>query len=203
MHPAHLITSRLLAALAIAATIPQHAQAEPESATPGWSVQLYGTYNTDYLEKVGKGDYVLKQGASEDKASFTGIVAFTNTPNAPSVLLDCTDKARFGITFSLKPVDFSDKAVLFGQDGRLRGQYGEVLIAGERYERRQRFIFRKKGSIAYGVGREFAYRIVDAIYAGDPVTLKLIGQPEVTYHLPKPDQALAAFISNCPAFSRD
>lgn len=193
----------LLAALAGAAAVLQHSQAETKPTNTGWSVQSYGTYNTDYLQKVGKGDYVLKEGASEDKASFTGVVAFTNDPNAPSVLLDCTDKARFGVTFSLNPIDFSDKAILFGQDGNLRGHYGEVLIAGERYERRQRFIFRKKASIAYGVGREFAYRVVDAIYAGDPVTLRLIGQPEVTYHMPKADEALAAFISNCPAFADD
>lgn len=78
-----------------------------------------------------------------------------------------------------------------------------MLIAGQRYERRQRFILRKKALIAYGVGREFAYRVMDAIYAGDPVTLRLIGQPEVTYDLPKPDEALTAFIENCPAFASE
>lgn len=203
MHPTSQITCGLLAACFGAAGIQQQALAETEPARKGWTVQAYGTYNTDYLEKVGKGDYVLKEGAGEEKASYTGMVAFTSNPSAPSVLLDCTDKARFAVTFSLKPIDFSEKAVLFGQEGNLRGLYGEVLIAGERYERRQRFIFRRKASIAYGVGREFAYRIVDAIYAGDPVTLKLIGQPEVTYNLPPPDDALAAFVSNCPAFADD
>lgn len=91
MHSAHLISCGLLAALAAAAIVPQHAQAETEPAPASWSVQFYGTYNTDYLKKVGKGDYVLKEGASEDKASYTGVVAFTNTPDTPSVLLDCTD----------------------------------------------------------------------------------------------------------------
>lgn len=180
------------------ATLPATAQSPADAA--GWATTSYGRYNPDYVRKVGKGDYEVKEGVGEDKATSTGLVAFTRTPDAPSVMLNCSDKGRLAVAFSLTPTDFSDKAVLYGDEGGLRARYGEVWIAGTRIEKRQRFILRLKSRIAFGVGEDLAYRVIDAIYAGEPVTLRVTGQPEVTYQIPKPDTALADFIKACPGF---
>lgn len=130
----------------------------------------------------------------------TGVLAHTLDPEQPGVLFTCSERAGLSVTFAMTGADFTDVQFLTGAKGAARAFYGEVTIGNSPPVKRQKFAYRRRLAIAHGIGSELAYRTIEAIYAGDPVTVEIPHVDRVTFSLPALDATLKAFVAECPAF---
>lgn len=184
------LTTVALAALALsAAAAPADTPDAAAASTGSWELRPFSVYDRDDYDKP----------VEERRVTYTGVIVHTSDDSQPGVLLTCSEKFGLSAMYSLKPVDFADQDY-FASSKQSRTFDGRLIVDGDRPKLASRFVVRRKLGVAQPVNPDEAYKTVEALYAGKPLTLEVPGFDPVSIDLPAPDNAFTDFVAACPSF---
>ncbi|MBA4338126.1 MAG: hypothetical protein C0421_04705 [Hyphomonas sp.] len=187
-----LVAASAMALCAISASAtPVEGSGAADKKAANWELRPFTVYDRNDIDKP----------VQERRISYSGVIVHTADISQPGALLTCSEKFGLSVMFSLKPVDFSDEDY-FASSRQARTFNGSLSVEGEPPKLPSRFVVRRKLGVVQSVGSEEAYTAVDALYAGQSMTLEVPGFDPVNIDLPPPDSSLRAFVADCPAFAK-
>lgn len=187
-----LVAASAMALCAISASAtPAEGSGAADDKSAHWDLRPFTVYDRNDIDKP----------VQERRISYSGVIVHTVDNSQPGALLTCSEKFGLSVMFSLKPVDFSDEDY-FASSRQARTFNGSLSVEGARPQLPSRFVVRRKLGVVQSVSSEEAYTAVDALYAGQVMTLEVPGFDPVNIDLPPPDSSLRAFVADCPTFAK-
>jgi len=187
-----LVAASALALCAISASAtPVEGAGAADKTAASWELRPFTVYDRDDYDKP----------IEERRLNYSGVIVHTVDNGKPGALLTCSEKFGLSVMFSLKPVDFSDQDY-FASSRQARTFSGRLSVDGDRPKLPSRFIVRRKLGVVQSVSNEEAFTAVDALYAGQTMSLEVPGFDPVNIDLPPPDGSFRTFVADCPAFAK-
>ncbi|MBI1254212.1 MAG: hypothetical protein GC196_07715 [Hyphomonas sp.] len=187
-----LVAASVLALCATSASAtPVEGSGAADKQAASWELRPFTVYDRDDYDKP----------IEERQLNYSGVIVYTVDNGKPGALLTCSEKFGLSVMFSLKPVDFSDQDY-FASSRQARTFSGRLSIDGDRPKLPSRFIVRRKLGVVQSVSKEEAFTAVDALYAGQTMSLEVPGFDPVNIDLPPPDSSFRTFVADCPAFAK-
>lgn len=179
-----------LCAISASAT-PIEGSGTADNKTANWELRPFTVYDRDDFDKP----------VQERRISYSGVIVHTVDNSQRGALLTCSEKFGLSVMFSLKPVDFSDQDY-FASSRQARTFSGRLSVEGGLPQPPSRFIVRRKLGVVQSVSSEEAFTAVDALYAGQTMSVEVPGFDPVSIDLPPPDSSFRTFVADCPAFAK-
>lgn len=187
-----LLASALVTIAFSAAAVPNAAEAAPAGASASWTMRTFDIYDRDDLRKP----------VEERRVDYSGVIIHTADASQPGALFSCSKEKGLSVMYSFAPVDFADTSY-FASSNQVRSIGGRLIIDGERPSKADRFLYRRKLSVAQTASSDVAYDTVDALYAGKTIEVEIGSLKPVAINLPGPDDTFREFVAACPAFAAD
>ncbi len=187
-----LVAASAMALCAISASAtPVEGSGANDKKAANWELRPFTVYDRNDFDKP----------VQERRISYSGVIVHTVDNSQRGALLTCSEKFGLSVMFSLKPVDFSDQDY-FASSRQARTFNGRLSVEGEPPQLPSRFVVRRKLGVAQSVSSEEAFTAVDALYAGQTLSLEVPGFDAVSIDLPAPDSSFRTFVADCPAFAK-